>query len=164
MRNVRRHLKLLLIAAGVAAAAAMLASAASASSLPMHLTVTTWSFTSFSCDPADPLHCEGTATGEVHSNLSQTPGTVHWEIGIDFTPAPCVDIVETAVFTFDTGAITTASTHRNCQATIRPGPWADADFTITGGSGTFAGATGGGNEHSSVGNNAPYVYNGTIDV
>jgi hypothetical protein len=148
----------------LALAAAMLARAASASSLPLELTVTKWSFTSFACDPANPLHCEGTATGEVHSNLSQTPGTVYWTLGIDFTPAPCVDIDETAVFTFDTGTITTASTHRNCQATIRPGPWADATFTITGGTGTFAGATGGGNEHNSIGNNSAYVYNGTINT
>ena len=63
------------------------------------------------------------------------------------------------MFTFDTGTVTTHSIHRDCPATIRPGPRIQTSFTITGGTGAFAGATGSGRE---VSGGPPVLYNGKI--
>ena len=149
----------------LAIATLLLAPAASATATsPLHLTVTPLSqqFTSTSCtDPMNPFLCVSTATGEVLSNLSTTPGTVDYTLVIDFSPgfdAPCNTVDETGVFTFETGTITIHSYHRDCPATIRPGPRIATDFVVTGGTGAFAGATGSGTELGQ----ASIVYNGTI--
>jgi hypothetical protein len=143
------------------------ASPAPAATTPVHLTVRNLTFTSFSCpDPATPFLCQVTATGDVNSNLSTTPGTVDYDLAIDFSPgfdAPCNVVDETAVLTFAEGTLTIASRHRDCPATVRPGPRVDTSFTITGGTGAFAGASGGGTEHSSHAEQAPVTYNGTIN-
>jgi hypothetical protein len=121
-------------------------------------------FTSFSCtDPVNPFLCVTTATGEVHSNLSTTPGTVDYTLVIDWSPgfdAPCNVVDETGVFTFETGTITVHSHHQDCPATIRPGPRIVTDFQVTGGTGAFAGATGSGAEHGQ----STIIYNGTIFI
>jgi hypothetical protein len=149
-------------------AAAALASApsASAQTTPLHITVHKLTFTSFSCtDPVNPFLCDVTATAEVGSNLSTTPGSVDYTLVIDFSPsfdAPCNVVDETAVFTFDAGTITTHSLHQDCPATIRPGPRIDTEFTVTSGTGAFAGATGSGVELAGPGEPSSIVYNGTI--
>jgi len=137
--------------------------AAAQEASPLHITVSPKAiFTSFSCpDPANPLLCTATETGTVQSNLSTPPGTVDYVLIIDFSPgfdAPCNTVDETGVFTFDMGTITIHSHHRDCPATIRPGPRIVTDFQVTGGTGAFAGATGSGTELGS----AAVVYNGTI--
>jgi hypothetical protein len=158
-----RALAILLV---FAAAALVLAPSASAQTMPLHITVHRLTFTSFSCtDPTNPFLCDVTVTAEVNSNLSTTPGTVAYTLVIDFSPsfdAPCNVVDETAVFTFDAGTITIHSYHQDCPATIRPGPRIDTDFTVTGGTGAFAGATGSGIELSGPGGPASVVYNGTI--
>jgi len=150
-----------------AAAVLMLAPSASAQTTPLHITVQNLRFTSFSCtDPANPLLCDATVAAEVRSNLSTTPGSVDYTLIIDFSPgfdAPCNVVDETAVFTVDAGTITTHSYHQDCPATIRPGPRIDTTFTVTGGTGAFAGATGRGVELSAHAENAPVIYNGTIE-
>jgi len=135
---------------------------ASAGTVPLHLTVLYLDFTSYACREDQPLVCDVTITGPVRSNLSTTEGTVeytvvlYWE-GFEGSPFNTVD--ETAVFSFDTGTITTHSYHRDCPATILPGPRIQTNFTITEGTGAFAGATGGGYE---TGGGPPVLYNGEI--
>ena len=144
----------------------LFASPALAATTPVQLTVRNLTFTSFSCpDPANPLLCQVTATGDVNSNLSTTPGTAEYDLTIDFSPgfdAPCNVADETTVFTFAEGTLTITSHHRDCPATVRPGPRVDTNFTITGGTGAFAGASGGGTEHTSHAEQASVTYNGTI--
>jgi hypothetical protein len=152
----------------LAAAALVLAPSASARTTPLHITVHKLTFTSFSCtDPVNPFLCDVTATAEARSNLSTTPGTVDYTLVVDFSPgfdAPCNVVDETAVFTFEAGTITTHSHHQDCPATIRPGPRIDTDFTVTGGTGAFAGATGSGVELASHAESSSIVYNGTIVI
>jgi hypothetical protein len=135
-----------------------LAPAAPAQTTPLHLTVRYLDFTSYECRPDQPLVCDVTSTGPVNSNLSTTQGradytvVLYWE---GFEGSPCNTVDETTVFTFDTGTVTTHSYHRDCPATIRPGPRIQTTFTVTGGTGAFAGATGSGRQVNTV-------YNGTI--
>jgi hypothetical protein len=154
---------------GLTVAAALLLllapAAATQEARPFHITVSPkQTFTSFSCtDPGNPFLCDVTATGELRSNLSTTPGTVDYTLVIDFSPgfdAPCNVVDETALFTFETGTITVHSHHQDCPATIRPGPRIVTDFQVTGGTGAFAGATGSGTEHGQ----STIIYNGTIFV
>jgi hypothetical protein len=79
-----------------------------------------------------------------------------WE---PFEGSPCNTVNAAAVFTLDTGTVTTHSVHRDCPATIRPGPRIQTSFSIIGGTGTFAGATGGGYE---VAGGGSLNYNGFI--
>jgi hypothetical protein len=150
----------------VALAVLVVASPASAATTPVHLTVRNLDFTSFLCsDPSNPFLCHATATGDVNSSLATTPGAVEYDLVIDFSPsfdAPCNVVDETAVFTFAAGTLTTTSHHRDCPATERPGPRVDTTFTIAGGTGAFAGASGGGTERSSHADRAPVIYDGQI--
>jgi hypothetical protein len=163
-RGLSRVVVLLLLLG--ATAIVLLPVAAARTTRPLHMTALKVTFTSFVCpDPATPLLCDVTTTAEARSNLSTTPGTVDAALVIDFSPAfdaPCNVVDEAAVWTFDAGTITTHSHHQDCPATIRPGPRIDTTFTITGGAGAFAGASGGGMERSAHADNAPVVYNGTI--
>jgi len=155
------------IAAVVASAvvALALAPSAQARTTPLHFTVLYLEFTSYDCRPAEPLVCDVIFTGPVNSNLSTTQGradytaVITWE---EFEGSPCNTVDETAVFTFDTGTVTTHSEHRDCPATIVPGPRIQSSFTVTEGTGAFAGATGSGREVGG-GHGAPTVlYNGEI--
>jgi hypothetical protein len=154
---------------GLAVSAALLLllapAAAAQEARPLHINTTEITFTSFSCtDPVNPFLCVSTATGEVRSNLSTTPGTVDYTLVVDFSPsfdAPCNVVDETAVFTFEAGTITVHSHRQDCPATILPGPRISTDFQVTGGTGAFAGATGGGVERAGQGSDA-ITYNGTI--
>jgi len=81
-------------------------------------------------------------------------------------PAPggnCNIVDEHTVFTFGNGTILIHSHHKDC-ATV--GLRIDTHFDVTGGTGAFAGATGGGHQFSAVNDNAPaatpVIYNGTI--
>jgi hypothetical protein len=134
-RGLSRVVAILLV---LGAIGIVLAPAASARAImPLHFTAQNLAFTSFDCpDPANPFLCNVTATAEVRSNLSTTPGAVDYTLGIDFSPgfdAPCNVVDETAVFTFDAGTITTHSHHQDCPATIRPGPRIDTGFVVTSG-------------------------------
>src|SRR5215210_3334717 len=155
------------IAAVIASAvvALALAPSASARTTPLHFTVLYFDFTSYVCRSDQPLVCDVTFTGPVNSNLSGTQGradytaVLYWE---GFEGSPCNTVDETAVFTFDTGTVTTHSYHRDCPATIQPGPRIQTNFTVTGGTGAFAGATGSGREVGG-GHGAPtLLYNGKI--
>jgi hypothetical protein len=171
MHPLSRAIHRVLVSQGTASlvvtlAVLVIASPASAAKTPLHLTVRNVNFTSFSCsDPSNPFLCDVTATGDVNSSLSTTPGTVEYDLVIDWSPsfdAPCNVVNETAEFTFAAGTLTTTSHHRDCPATVRPGPRVDTTLTIAGSTGAFAGASGGGTEHSSHADHAPVIYDGQI--
>jgi hypothetical protein len=86
-------------------------------------------------------------------------GSHHADLTVDFSPGGSCNIVtEDAAFAFDNGTIFTHSHHEDCATT---GLRIDTTFQVTGGTGAFQGATGGGREFSSVG--APNtIYQGTI--
>jgi hypothetical protein len=170
MRTLRHALgsAALLSVSLLAAAALLVAPSASARTAPLHITVQHLTFTSFACtEPSNPLLCDVTATAAVHSNLATTPGTVDYTLAIDFSPgfdAPCNVVDETATFSFAAGTLTTHSHHQDCPANILPGPRIHTTFTVTGGTGAYAGATGGGQEHAAHADEAPVIYNGTIEI
>lgn len=149
-----------------AATALVVAPSSSAQTTPLNLAAYHLAFTSISCtDPTNPFVCDVTATADVRSNLSTTPGVVTYTLVVDFSPsfdAPCNVVDETVAFTFDTGTITVHSYHQDCPATILPGPRIDTEFTVTGGTGAFAGAIGSGIERSGSGGPAAIVYHGMV--
>ena len=150
----------------VALAALVVASPASAATTPVQLTVRNLNFTPPSCtDPTNPFLCRTTATGDVNSNLSTTRGTVDYDLVIDWSPgfdAACNSVDETAIFAFAAGTLTTTSHHRDCPATVRPGPRVDTAFTIASGTGAFDGASGAGTERSAHADQAPVIYDGQM--
>jgi hypothetical protein len=152
------------IAAVIAAAvvALALAPSASAQTTPLHFTVLYLEFTSYDCRQDQPLVCDVTFTGPVNSNLSTTQGRADYSAVLyheGFEWSPCNTVDETGTYTFDTGTVST-SYHRDCPATIRPGPRIQTGFTVTGGTGAFAGATGSGYE---VSGGASLLYTGEIE-
>jgi hypothetical protein len=79
---------------------------------------------------------------------------------LDFSPGGTCNIVdEPAEFTFDNGMIFTRSQHEDCAT---HGLRIDTTFQVTGGTGAFQGATGGGREFSAAADNAAISYIGTI--
>lgn len=134
--------------------------AAANSSTALHITVSPkFEFTSFSCPMADLCYVTGTA--QALSNLSTRAGRADFS-GV-LTPvngsfAPCNHVSEDMVFTFTDGTLSIHSEHTDCPATIRPGPRIVTEFQVTGGTGAFSGATGGGTELGQM----PIVYNGNV--
>jgi hypothetical protein len=120
---------------------------ASAQTTPLQLKVLELNFTSYECRADQPLVCDVTITGPVRSNLGHGTAdhtvVLTWE---GFEGSPCNTVEETVVFTFDTGTITTHAVHRDCPATIRPGPRIMGTFTVVGGTGAFDGITGSGHQ------------------
>jgi hypothetical protein len=134
------------VVAAVALALA-LAPSAQARTTPLQLKVLELNFTSYECRPDQPLVCDVTITGPAISNLGH--GTADYTVVLTwegFEGSPCNTVDETTVFTFDTGTITTHAVHRDCPATIRPGPRIKGTFTVVGGTGAFEGITGGGHQ------------------
>jgi hypothetical protein len=120
---------------------------ASAQTTPLQLKVLELNFTSYACRPDQPLVCDVTITGPVISNLGH--GTADYTVVLThegFEGSPCNTVDETVLFTFDTGTITTHAVHRDCPATIRPGPRIKGTFTVVGGTGAFDGITGSGHQ------------------
>jgi hypothetical protein len=120
---------------------------ASAQTTPLQLKVLELNFTSYACRPDQPLVCDVTITGPVISNLGH--GTADYTVVLTWEGlegSPCNTVDETTVFTFDTGTITTHAVHRDCPATIRPGPRIMGSFTVVGGTGAFEGIMGSGHQ------------------
>jgi hypothetical protein len=120
---------------------------ASAQTTPLQLKVLELNFTSYQCRADQPLVCDVTITGPVRSPLGH--GTADYTVVLTwegFEGSPCNTVDETTVFTFDTGTITTHAVHRDCPATIRPGPRIMGTFTVVGGTGAFEGITGSGHQ------------------
>jgi hypothetical protein len=147
-RRVARASSRAIVAVVASALVALaLAPAASARTTPLHLKVLELNFTSYECRADQPLVCDVTITGPVISNLGH--GTADYTVVLTwegFEGSPCNTVDETVVFTFDTGTITTHAVHRDCPATIRPGPRIMGTFTVVGGTGAFEGITGSGHQ------------------
>ena len=99
-------------------------------------------------------------TGPVTSNLAGK-GTSQITLTRTFLANGCSSADEVSTVTFAAGTI---STHTPLPTTCAPpeGLLFNAPFVVTGGTGAFAGATGGGREFSSTGNPSPIIYIGTI--
>ena len=131
----------------------------------LHLSVTSLQFTSVTCvDPSDPscTVVRSTILGDASSNLSVGKGSFQATIIVDFSPGGTCNIVdEPGAFIFDNGTIFTHSHHEDCAI---HGLRIDTTFQVTGGTGAFAGASGGGREFGAVNMSAasPVIFNGTI--
>ena len=136
----------------------------------LHLAVTNLDFTHVECvdppgvDPSDPscVVIRSTIVGDASSNLSTGKGVFRATILVDLTPGGTCNIVdEPGAFIFDNGTIYTHSHHEDCAV---HGLRIDTTFEVTGGTGDFTGATGGGREFGAVNHSAvaPVIFNGTI--
>jgi hypothetical protein len=132
----------------------------------LHLAATSLDFTSFTCLNDPCTLGESTAVANASSNLSTGPGSVQTDLMLDFLgqPAfsePCNIVDEHDVFTFANGTILIHSHHEDCAL---HGLRIDTTFEVTGGTGDFAGATGGGREFSAASASpvSPIIFNGTI--
>jgi hypothetical protein len=132
----------------------------------LHLAVTSLNFTSFTCLNDPCTLGESTAVANASSNLSTGPGSFQADLMLDFLgqPAfsePCNIVDEHDVFTFANGTILIHSHHEDCAL---HGLRIDTTFEVTGGTGDFAGATGGGREFSAASASpvSPIIFNGTI--
>ena len=101
-------------------------------------------------------------TGTVTSNLAGK-GTFQITAIRTFLADGCGSADEVSTITFGAGTI---STHTQIPTTCGPVPpkglLINGPFEVTGGTGAFAGATGGGHEFGSIGNSSPVIYIGTI--
>ena len=130
---------------------------AAATDRGVHLTVPSFDFGAFDCVG---VVCTGPADGTATSNVDGD-GTIHWELVVTFFDgfdSDCNDVDEVGTFTFAHGSITEVSHHTDCR--LR-GQRVKTTFDIVGGTGWFAGASGGGLE---IAGPQPFTYNGTIRV
>jgi hypothetical protein len=133
---------------------------ADAGARPLTLTQVNPQFTSFTCLNDSCSLASVTVDAKGTSNLATGAGSYHADLTIDFSPGGTCNIVtEPATFSFDNGTISVHSHHEDCATT---GLRVDTTFQVTGGTGAFEGATGGGREFSSASASAPVIYEGTI--
>jgi hypothetical protein len=149
---------------GVVAGGALSAPAlANTGASELHLAVTNLQFTSFTCLIGTPDSCslgQSTIVADAKSNLSKGKGSFQATITVDFSPGGTCNIVdEPGTFIFDNGTISTHSHHEDCAI---HGLRIDTTFQVTGGTGDFAGATGGGREWASTGAASPVFFQGKI--
>lgn len=160
-RTLRNHIsprRVLVVAAVLGALALALglltsaapakAAQAQASPRPLHLTAVQPQFTSFTClkegSNGSCLLASATLDGKDTSNLSTGAGPFHADLIIDFSPGGTCNIVtENDTFGFDNGTILVHSYHEDCAT---QGLRIDTTFQVTGGTGAFEGASGGGRE------------------
>jgi hypothetical protein len=117
-------------------------------------------FTSFTCLNQSCSLALVTIVAEARSNLSTGVGSLQANLTIDFSPGGTSNIVdEPAVFTIDNGTISTYSAPRGLRNTRSAHRH---DLPVTGGTGAFAGASGGGREFAAAAGPAPVIFNGTI--
>ena len=149
---------------GCAAACALLpvvvlAPPAAADTQPLHLGNPGTQFTSFTCLNDSCSLGQATLAGNATSNLATGLGSFHATLIVDFSPGGSCNIVdESTSFTFTRGTVFTHSHHEDCAT---HGPRIDTSFQVTGGTGVFQGATGGGEEFSAAAS-PMVIWNGTI--
>jgi hypothetical protein len=130
---------------------------------PLNLNAPLSQFTSFACLNDLCSLAFVTVDGKATSNLSTGAGSYHADLTVDFLgqPAPggnCNIVDEFSTFAFDKGTIVVESHHEDCAT---HGLRIDTTFQVTGGTGAFQGASGGGREFSSAGSSTTR-YEGTI--
>lgn len=133
---------------------------ADAGARQLNLTAVKPQFTSFTCLNDSCSLASVTVDGKGTSNLSTGAGSYHADLIIDFSPGGTCNIAtENATFSFDNGTILVHSQHEDCATA---GLRIDTTFEVTGGTGAFDGANGGGREFASAAASAPVIYLGTI--
>ena len=159
MHQVRPSIRL--FAAAAALVSCLLAAPpALADTQPLHLSTIGGQFSNFMCLNESCSLASVDVAGKATSNLATGNGTVQQTLMLDFSPGGSCNIVdETDTFIFDTGTILVHSHHEDCAT---HGLRVDTTFQVTGGTGAFANATGGGREFSSAAAHAPIIYNGMI--
>lgn len=128
----------------------------------LHLVVKNLQFTSSTCLNDSCSLLQSTVVGDASSNLATGKGAFQATIVVDFSPGGTCNIVdEPGAFIFGNGTIFTHSHHEDCATN---GLRIDTAFQVTGGTGAFAGASGGGREFGAVNMSAasPIIFNGTI--
>jgi hypothetical protein len=81
---------------------------------------------------------------------------------IDFSPGGTCNIVdESDAFSFSSGTLFVQSHHEDCAT---HGLRIDTTFELTGGTGAFEGAIGGGREFTSAAEPPAVIYNGSLTV
>jgi hypothetical protein len=130
----------------------------------LHILIASIVFPSFTCRTPDQDPCRGLADSTDAATASSNiagDGTLAGTLVVDVSdPGPegrCNTVDEKETFTFPAGSISIRSWHRDCNWI---GPRIQTVFVITGGTGTFAGATGYGTERD----DAPdgFAYDGAI--
>jgi hypothetical protein len=142
----------------------VLAPPALADTRSLHLSVPVAQFTSFTCLNDSCTLTLATVVGTATSNLDTGLGSFQATLITDFSPGGNCNIAdESDAFVFDKGTIFVHSHHEDCATN---GLRIDTTFQVTGGSGTFQGATGSGREFGaatpSANSKVPIIYNGTI--
>jgi hypothetical protein len=123
----------------------------------LRLVLESFDFTGFTCDVSV---CTITAAGVATSPNVEGPADYSAVLVVDFSlGGSCNEVDESNVFAFASGSILVHSHHIDCR---EHGWRIRADWTITGGTGAFAGATGGGIEMGVPA--APIFFNGTMSV
>jgi hypothetical protein len=136
------------------------APAALAETEPFHVSVTGFEFSDFACLNDSCSLASVTVTGKATGNLATGTGTYQAAVVLDFSPGGTCNIAdESIVFSFAGGTVLAHSHHEDCAI---HGLRVDTSFEITGGTGNFAGATGGGREFASAAPLGAIIYNGTI--
>jgi len=133
------------VARGLALAAALLLgavpTAAAASDHGVRIHISGFDFTGGTCDGAI---CQFTTAGTATSNLVPDAAAYSADLVVDFSlGGSCNEVDESDTFAFDEGSIYIHSHHVDCR---EHGWRIRTDFVVTGGTGQFAGATGGGLE------------------
>jgi hypothetical protein len=101
-----------------------------------------------------------TATGVANSNLATPPGSWQSDATVDSSPGgTCNILTEVDTFVFDVGTFVVHARHEDCAT---HGLRVDGTFDVTGGTGAFQGATGGGRLYASAAAPSPIIFNGTI--
>ena len=134
---------------------------ADAGASELHIAVTNLQFTSVTC--LNPPSCslyQSVLAADAKSNLSTGMGSFQATLLVDFSPGGTCNIVdEPGAFAFANGTIFTHSHHEDCAI---HGLRIDTTFQVTGGTGAFAGASGGGREWASTGAASPVFFQGKI--
>lgn len=149
-------------AVSVTLACLFAAPSALAATRPLHLGVTAVQFTSSTCLNDTCSLARDTVEANVTSNVAAGTGTEHGTLVVDSSPGGTCDIVdETDAFVFTTGTIFIQAHHEDCAT---HGLRIDGTFEITGGTGTFQGASGAGREFAAAAAALTVIFNGTINV
>ena len=134
---------------------------ADAGATELHVAVTNLQFASITC--LNPPSCslyQSVLVGDAKSNRSTGMGSFQANLLVDFSPGGTCNIVdEPGAFAFANGTIFYHSHHEDCKI---HGLRIDTTFQVTGGTGAFTGASGGGREWASTGAASPIFFQGKI--